>query len=154
MPDNHSTWEKRHITDMFPAGLAVLSIQRLKATTTVWPAVLHDVTLAAKNCLTFKTGEVLHVPMTPLCLCALISKDNLETQTDSGWDIWNLSGCRQSVYSCWICSGQRRYVINISVISGKFWKTIQSCGFTSSQAEQRGLRSSAWCLPQWIFPSW
>lgn len=84
MPDNHSTRGKCHLTDMFPAGLTVLGIQRLKAATTVWSAILHDVTLAAKNCLTFKTGEVLHVPMTPLCLCALIGKDNLETQTDSG----------------------------------------------------------------------
>lgn len=66
-----------YLTNMFSTSLTVLSIERLKAATTVWSAILHDVALAPQNCLTFETGEVLHVPMAPLCLCALISKDDL-----------------------------------------------------------------------------
>lgn len=80
--DNHDgcfilTLENLHLTNVFSTGLTVLCIKRLKAATTVWSAILHDIALAPQNGLTFKTGEVLHVPMTPLCFCALISKDNL-----------------------------------------------------------------------------
>lgn len=64
---------------MFSTGLTVLSIERLKAPTTVRSAVLHDITLAPQDCLTFKTGEVLHVPVAPLCLRALIGKNDLQT---------------------------------------------------------------------------
>lgn len=71
------TLENHHLTNMFSTCLTVLCIERLKAATTVWSAVLHYIALASQNCLTFKTGEVLHMPMAPLCLCALISKDNL-----------------------------------------------------------------------------
>lgn len=68
------------LTDMFSAGLTVLSIQRLEAATTIWPAILHDITLPPQNGLTFKTGEVLHVPVAPLGLRALVSKDDLWTR--------------------------------------------------------------------------
>ena len=65
---------------MFSTGLTVLGIQRLKAAAAVWSAVLHDIPLAPENCLTFKTGEVLHVPMAPLCFRALIGKYDLQTR--------------------------------------------------------------------------
>lgn len=67
----------RNLTDMFSAGLAVLGIQRLKAATTIRPAILHDITLSPQNRLTFKTGEVLHVPVTPLGFRAFVRKDDL-----------------------------------------------------------------------------
>lgn len=71
------------LTDMFSAGLTVLSIQRLEAATTIWAAILHDITLPPQNGLTFKTGEVLHVPVAPLSLRALVSKDDLWTHVQS-----------------------------------------------------------------------
>lgn len=66
---------------MLPAGLAVLCVQRLKAAAAVRPAVLHDVTLPPQDGLAFKTGEVLHVPVAPLGLRALVSEDDLWTRT-------------------------------------------------------------------------
>lgn len=69
--------EKHRLTNVFSTGLTILCIERLKAATTEWSAVLHNVPLPSQNCLTFKTGEVLHVPVATLCLCALISKDDL-----------------------------------------------------------------------------
>lgn len=68
---------------MFSTGLTVLGIQRLEAAAAVRPAILHDVALTAKDCLAFETGEVLHVPVAALCFCALISKDDLPTDTYS-----------------------------------------------------------------------
>lgn len=76
---------------MFSAGLTVLSIQRFKAATTIWPAVLHDVTLPPQNRLTFKTGEVLHVPVAPLGLRALVCKDDLWTHEHSIESLWMMS---------------------------------------------------------------
>lgn len=72
-----------NLTDVFSAGLAVLGIQRLEAATAIWPAILHDVTLPPQNRLTFKAGEVLHVPVAALGLRALVSKDDLRTQVRS-----------------------------------------------------------------------
>lgn len=66
---------------MFPAGLAVLGIERLKAAAAIWPTLLHDITLSPQHHLTFKTGEVLHVPVTPLCLRTLVRKDHLKMET-------------------------------------------------------------------------
>ncbi len=65
------------LTDVFPAGVAVLCVQRLKAGAAVRPALFHDVTLAAQNSLTLETAKVLHVPVSALCLCALIWKNDL-----------------------------------------------------------------------------
>lgn len=64
-------------TDMFPTGVAVLSIERLEAGAAVRPSLLHDVALASQHGLTLKTAEVLHVPVTALCLRALICEDDL-----------------------------------------------------------------------------
>lgn len=64
-------------TNMFPAGVAVLSVEGLKARAAVGPSLLHDVALAPQHSLTLKTAEVLHVPVTPFCLSALIRKDDL-----------------------------------------------------------------------------
>lgn len=69
------------LTDVFSAGLAVLSEERAEAAAAIWPPILHDITLSPQHRLTLETGEVLHVPMTPLRLCALIRKDNLKTDT-------------------------------------------------------------------------
>lgn len=63
---------------MFSAGVAVFSIEGLKAGTAVGPPFLHDVALTPQHCLTLETAEVLHVPVTPLCLGALICKDDLK----------------------------------------------------------------------------
>lgn len=71
----------RRLTDVFSTGLTVLGIERLEAAAAVRPAVLHDVALAAQDGLAFETGEVLHVPVSPLSLCALVCKDDLWTQT-------------------------------------------------------------------------
>lgn len=65
------------LTDVLAAGLAVLSIQRLKAAAAVRPAVLHDVALAAKDGLTLEAGKVLHVPVAALRLRALVGKNDL-----------------------------------------------------------------------------
>lgn len=64
-------------TDMFPAGVAVLGVQGLEAGAAVGPSLLHDVALAPQHSLALETAEVLHVPVTPLCLGALIRKDDL-----------------------------------------------------------------------------
>ena len=72
----NSTLEN-HLTNVFSTGLTILCIERLKAATTVRSSVLHDIALASQDCLTFKAGEMLHVPVAALCLCALISKDDL-----------------------------------------------------------------------------
>lgn len=66
---------------MFSTGLAVLSVQRLEAAAAVRPAILHDVALTAEDRLAFETGEVLHVPVAAFCFCALVSKDDLPTDT-------------------------------------------------------------------------
>lgn len=63
---------------MFAAGVAVFSIEGLKAGAAVWPPFLHDVALAPQHRLTLETAEVLHVPVTPLCLGALICEDDLQ----------------------------------------------------------------------------
>lgn len=66
---------------MFPAGIAVLCIQGLEAGTAVGPSLLHDVTLTPQHRLALKTAKVLHMPVTALCLGALICKDDLRTKT-------------------------------------------------------------------------
>lgn len=62
---------------MFPAGIAVLGVQRLVAGAAVRSALPHDVTLAAQRSLALKTAEVLHVPVSPLGLRAFIRQNDL-----------------------------------------------------------------------------
>lgn len=66
----------RH-TNMFPAGVAVLGVEGLEAGAAVGPSLLHDVALTPQHSLALETTEVLHVPVAPLCLSALIRKDDL-----------------------------------------------------------------------------
>ncbi len=68
------------LTDVFTAGLTVLRVQRLEATAAIRPTILHDVPLTTQDSLAFKAGKVLHMPMTTLCFCALIRKNNLKGQ--------------------------------------------------------------------------
>lgn len=65
------------LTDVLSTRFAVLCIERLKAATTERPAILHDVPLPTQNGLALETGKVVHVPVAALCLCALVSKDDL-----------------------------------------------------------------------------
>lgn len=67
-------------TNMFPAGVAVLSVEGLKAGAAVRTTLLHDVALPPQHCLTLETAEVLHVPVTALRLSALICKDDLRKE--------------------------------------------------------------------------
>lgn len=67
-------------TNMFPAGVAVLCVEGLEAGAAVGPSLLHDVALAPKHSLALETAEVLHVPVTALCLGALIRKDDLRKE--------------------------------------------------------------------------
>lgn len=67
-------------TNMFPAGIAVFGIEGLKAGAAVGPSFFHDVPLAPQHRLALETAEVLHVPVTPLCLGALIRKDDLRKE--------------------------------------------------------------------------
>lgn len=65
---------------MFPTGVAVLGIEGLKAGAAVGPSLLHDVALAPQHRFTLETAEVLHVPVTSLCLSALIRQDDLRRE--------------------------------------------------------------------------
>lgn len=65
---------------MFPAGVTVLGIEGLEAGAAVGPSLLHDVALAPQHRLALETAEVLHVPVTALCLSALIRKDDLRKE--------------------------------------------------------------------------
>lgn len=62
---------------MFSAGIAVLCIQGLVAGAAVRSTLSHDVTLTAQRSLALKTTEVLHVPVSPFCLCTFICQNNL-----------------------------------------------------------------------------
>lgn len=64
-------------TNMLPAGVAVFGIEGLEAGAAVGPSFLHDVALAPQHRLALETAEVLHVPVPPLCLGALIREDDL-----------------------------------------------------------------------------
>lgn len=64
-------------TYVFSTCVTVLCIKGLEAVAAVWPAVLHDVALAAEGGLTLVAAEVLHVPVPALCLSAFICKDYL-----------------------------------------------------------------------------
>lgn len=86
------------------------------------------------------------MPVAPLRLRALISKDDLWTQMYT--DCCVFTDDVNNVYS-----RQEGLMMSLGT-DGKVRICWSSRGFTSSQAEQRGLRSSAWCLPQWTFPSW
>lgn len=62
---------------MFPTGITVFSIERLEAGAAVGSSFLHDVALTPQHSFTLKAAEVLHVPVAPLCLGALIGEDDL-----------------------------------------------------------------------------
>lgn len=59
------------------ARVTVLGEHGVEAVQTERPAVTHDVALAAELSFTFRAGKVFHMPGSALCLCALISQDNL-----------------------------------------------------------------------------
>lgn len=67
-------------TDMLPAGVAVLGVERLEAGAAVRPSLLHDVALASQHGLALEAAEVLHVPVATLGLGALIGKDDLREE--------------------------------------------------------------------------
>ena len=54
---------------------------------------------------------------------------------------------------CLLTNSYYFHPFNINVTHSNFWVINLNCGLTSSQAAQRGLRDSAWCLPQCILPS-
>lgn len=62
---------------MLSAGVAVLCVKRLVAGAAVRSTLPHDVALAAQRRLTLETAEVLHVPVLPLRLRALVRQNNL-----------------------------------------------------------------------------
>lgn len=65
------------LTDVLSAGVAVFGVQRLVAAAAVGPTLSHDVPLTPQRRLTLETAEVLHVPVPPLGLRALVRKDDL-----------------------------------------------------------------------------
>lgn len=64
-------------TYVFSTCITVLRVKGLKAVAAVWSSIFHDVALAAEGGLTLVAAEVLHVPVSALCLGAFISKDYL-----------------------------------------------------------------------------
>lgn len=66
---------------MLPAGVAVLGVEGLEAGAAVGASLLHDVPLPSQHSLALKTAEMLHVPMTALCLGALVRKDDLRKES-------------------------------------------------------------------------
>lgn len=62
---------------MLGAGVAVLGVEGLEAAAAVGPAVLHDVPLSPQHSLALEAAEVLHVPVPPFGLGALIGKNDL-----------------------------------------------------------------------------
>lgn len=71
-------------TYVFSTGIAVLCIEGLVAGAAVWPTLSHDVALTAQRDLTLKTTEVLHVPVSSLCLRTFICQNNLITGLAAG----------------------------------------------------------------------
>ena len=65
-------------------GVAVLCEHAVEAAEAVWPALPHDVSLAAEVPVTLEAGEVLHVPGAALGLRALVREDDLEERL-SDW---------------------------------------------------------------------
>lgn len=64
-------------TYVISAGIAVLCVQGLVAAAAVRSALSHDVSLTAQRSLALKTAEVLHVPVSCLCLRTFIRQNNL-----------------------------------------------------------------------------
>lgn len=75
-------------TNVLGTGVAVLGVQGLKAAAAVGPPVLHDVALPPQDCLTLKATEMLHVPVPPFSLSALVGKNDLEEETQA----WSRAG--------------------------------------------------------------
>lgn len=74
-------------TDVLGAGVAVLGVQGLKAAAAVGPPILHDVALPPQHRLALEAAEMLHVPVPPFGLGALVGKNDLgeETQVEQSW---------------------------------------------------------------------
>lgn len=64
-------------TDVLGAGVAVLGVEGLEAAAAVGPAVLHDVPLPPQHGLALEAAEVLHVPVPPFSLGALVGENDL-----------------------------------------------------------------------------
>lgn len=70
-------------TDVLGAGVTVLGVQGLEAAAAVGPPILHDVALPPQDRLTLKAAEMLHVPVPPFGLSALVSKNDLGEETQA-----------------------------------------------------------------------
>ena len=66
--------------NVLPTGITEFRKHSLKAYTTKWSAITHDVALTPELSVALETGEVLHVPAPCFRLCALISKDYLQLE--------------------------------------------------------------------------
>lgn len=75
-------------TDVLGAGVAVLGVQGLKAAAAVGPPILHDVALPPQNRLALEAAEMLHVPVPPFGLGALVGKNDLGEETQ----VWSRAG--------------------------------------------------------------
>lgn len=64
-------------TDLFSARVTVFCVVGLVTGAAVRSTLSHDVTLPTQCCFTLKTTEMLHVPVSPFCLRALISQNYL-----------------------------------------------------------------------------
>ena len=70
-------------TNVISTALTVFSVQFLKAHTTIWPPLPHDVALPSQLFVTLKATEVLHVPAPAFRFSALLSKDDLQREKKS-----------------------------------------------------------------------
>ena len=59
------------------ASITKLCIHRLETVATKWISFFHNITHASKWTVTFKTTEMVHMPASVFCFCALFSKDDL-----------------------------------------------------------------------------
>lgn len=87
-------------TDVFSAGVAVLGVQGLVAGAAVGPALPHDVALAAQRSLAFEAAEVLHVPVSPFCLRALVCQNNLGLREQQR-RVTSFPGCKSESRGFW-----------------------------------------------------
>lgn len=78
-------------TDVLGAGVAVLGVEGLEAAAAVGSAVLHDVSLPPQHRLAFEAAEVLHVPVPPFSLGALIGKNDLRERNTNAEQSWSES---------------------------------------------------------------
>jgi hypothetical protein len=64
--------------DLLTTAVTIFSVHCLEASATKWPPFSHDVALATKLFITFKTTEMFHVPAATFSFCTFISKDDLK----------------------------------------------------------------------------